>query len=254
MDPYLEGPNWSSLHHALSSEIVRQLAPQLGPRYIVRPAQRFVVETADDLAITTRDIYPDVSIDSDEQQRGGKHEVATAPAPVQIATVMPARVPLVTVEIRDVEQRNLVTAIEVLSPTNKRGEGYGEYLRKRRRILLSMTHLIEIDLLRQGQRVPMQQPLPDAHFFIFLSREERRPMLDVWPVRLDMRLPIIPVPLLECDPDIALDVQATLDSVYDLLRYAASIDYTRPPHVALPAEWAAWARERVEEWSRSDAS
>src|SRR5207237_2291550 len=84
-------------------------------------------------------------------------------------------VPHVTVEIRDAANRQLVTAIEVLSPTNKRGEGRSEYLAKRQRLLLSTAHLMEIDLLRQGQRVPMQQPLPPAPYFILLSRTENRP-------------------------------------------------------------------------------
>src|SRR5205823_2575020 len=69
-------------------------------------------------------------------------------------------VPHVTIEIRDAANRQLVTAIEVLSPTNKRGDGRSEYLAKRQRLLLSTAHLMEIDLLHQGQRVPMQQPLP----------------------------------------------------------------------------------------------
>ena len=97
-----------------------------------------------------------------------------APAPIQMATVMPSRVPHVTIEIRDVAQRALVTAIEILSPTNKRGEGYREYLDKRRRLLCSMAHLIEIDLLRRGRRVPMQQALPPALYFISTIRLKAR--------------------------------------------------------------------------------
>jgi hypothetical protein len=36
MDPYLEGYLWPDVHHALASEIRRQLAPQVRPRYAVR--------------------------------------------------------------------------------------------------------------------------------------------------------------------------------------------------------------------------
>ena len=68
------------------------------------------------------------------------------------------------------KNRQLVTAIEVLSPTNKRGEGRGEYLARRRRLFLSTAHLMEIDLLRGGKRVPMQKALPPAPYFVFLSR------------------------------------------------------------------------------------
>ena len=116
MDPYLEGALWTTLHHGLGTEIVRQLAPKLRPNYIALPVERFVMEIS----------------------------------------------PHVSVEIRDTSQRRLVTAIEILSPTNKRGAGHQEYLAKRQRLLLSTVHLLEIDLLRMGERVPMKQPLPDA--------------------------------------------------------------------------------------------
>ena len=62
MDPYLEGALWTTVHFSLSAEIVRQLAPKLRPRYLVLPAERFVTETPESVAISTADIYPDVSV------------------------------------------------------------------------------------------------------------------------------------------------------------------------------------------------
>src|SRR5262249_23530171 len=128
MDPYLEGSEWISVHAELSSEIARQLAPKLRPKYIVRTTRRFVTEIPEDVAISTGYIYLDF-ICSKSAEKGDPYEskVTLVPPPIQIATIIPARVPLVSIEIRDVAQRELVTAIEVLSPTNKRGEGYHEY-------------------------------------------------------------------------------------------------------------------------------
>jgi hypothetical protein len=154
-------------------------------------------------------------------------------------------VPHVTVEIRDTAHRRLVTAIEVLSPTNKRGEGREEYLAKRGRLLLSTAHLLEIDLLRQGQRVPMFQALPHAAYFVLLSRSDKRPLTDVWPVLLTEPLPFVPVPLLPGDHDVPLDLQLALTTVYDVLGYDLAVDYTRPPELPLPAEAAAWAEQRL---------
>lgn len=246
MDPYLEGSEWTSVHTELSSEIARQLAPKLRPKYIVRTTRRFVTEMPEDVAITAGDIYPDVSVfDTARLGAAGESAVAVAPAPIELLTVVPARVPHVTIEIRDVANRQLVTAIEVLSPTNKRGEGYQEYLDKRRRLLYSTAHLMEIDLLRTGRRVPMQEPLPLAPYFVFLSRAERRPIVEVWPIQLDMRLPVVPVPLLAGDPDVALDLQLALDTIYDALNYDLSVDYTRPPEVPLEGEAAAWVAKRL---------
>lgn len=246
MDPYLEGAEWGSVHIELSSEIARQLAPKVRPKYIVRTARRLVTDMPEVIAVTTGDIYPDVSIADTRLPPGiGASPTAVVPAPLHMATVMPRRVPHVTIEIRDVAQRELVTAIEVLSPINKRGEGYREYLDKRRRLLYSTAHLIEIDLLRQGHRVPMQQPLPAVPYFVFLSRAERRPILEVWPIQLPMRLPVIPVPLLADDPDVPLDLQLALDTVYDALSYDLSVDYTRPADIPLAGEAAVWAAEQM---------
>ena len=136
---------------------------------------------------------------------------------MELATIIPTPIPHVTVEIRDTANRQLVTAIEVLSPTNKRGDGRQEYLAKRRRILLSTAHLLEIDLLRQGQRVPMQKPLPSVPYFIFLSRAEKRPLTEIWPISLKEPLPVVPIPLLPGDEDVALDVQHVFTTTYDLL-------------------------------------
>ncbi len=248
MDPYLEGSEWTSVHAELCSEIARQLAPQLRPKYIVRLSRRFVTELPEDLGIVAGEFYPDVGVTT-SGQFGELAEVSTTivSAPVQMATVMPSRVPHVTVEIRDVAHRELVTAIEVLSPTNKRGEGHREYLDKRSRILCSMAHLVEIDLLRTGRRVPMQKPLPISSYFVFLSRAERRPITEMWPLQLNMPLPVIPIPLRAEDPDVKLDLQLALCTLYDALSYDLSIDYSRPPQVPLPERWSAWANERLRE-------
>src|SRR5437868_2806169 len=93
MDPYLEGNLWTSVHAQLAAEIARQLAPKLRPRYVPLTQQRLVMDTPDDVA----------------------------EAPLTLATVMPSPVPHSWVEIRDVQQRRLVTVIELLPPTNKRG-------------------------------------------------------------------------------------------------------------------------------------
>ncbi len=246
MDPYLEGPRWTGFHHVLCAEIARQLTPLLAPKYVARTVERFVMDMSDNIVITRSDTYPDVGV-YDTGRGRTQQELATKliKTPLQMVTVMPMRVPHVSIEIRDVADQTLVTAIEMLSPTNKRGEGYTEYLDKRGRILTSGTHLLEIDLLRIGQRVPMQQALPPAPYFIFLSRVERRPVVDVWPIQLQEPLPTVPVPLLTGDPDVLLDLQLALNSTYDAYRYDLSIDYARPPEVGLTGEDAAWANERL---------
>jgi hypothetical protein len=245
MDPYLEGDLWTTVHAQLGTEIVRQLVPKLRPRYLALPVERFVLDIPEDVTVEARDIYPDVGTVPSGTSVPGSSGTVLAPPPLRLATVVPTRVPHVNVEIRDTKNRRLVTAIEILSPTNKRGRGRREYLAKRRRLLLSEAHLMEIDLLRRGRRVPMQRPLPTAPYFVFLSREESRPVLDVWPVGFADPLPVVPVPLLPGDADVALDLQLALTNVYDLGGYDLAVDYTQPPDVPLPPDVMAWAEERL---------
>ena len=113
-----------------------------------------------------------------------------------------------TVEVCETESMRLVTAIEVLSPVNKRRshEAYHDYLRKRRDLLRSDAHLVEIDLLRGGDRPPLERPVPAALYYVTLSRAARRPYVEVWPIQLWEPLPTLPVPLRAPDPDVLLSL------------------------------------------------
>lgn len=250
MDPYLEGDLWSSFHAAMSAEIARQLSPKLNPRYVALIQQRFVKDMSEprgEIEIAAADeqiVYPDVSIMSGEGAAKMSACVAVA-APLRMTTVMPESVPISWVEIRDTAHRRLVTAIEVLSPVNKRGSGRRKYLRRREKLLLSTSHVMEIDLLREGRRVPMVEPLPPTPYFVFLSRAGRRPKTEVWPILLEESLPSVPVPLLNADPDALLDLQMALTAVYDSFGYRYLIDYSQSPEHRLTKQQAEWARERV---------
>ncbi len=237
MDPYLEGSLWSPLHHSLAEEILRQLAPRLRPRYVALPEERFVVEFQD----TRSDVYPDGAVSPSEIAEPGARRT-----PLKLATIVPTPVPLVTVAIRAADGRQLVTAIEILSPANKRGDGRREYLTKRQKVLRSSAHLVEIDLLRRGSRVPMERELPPAPYFVISSRAAERPMVDVWPVALDEPLPTIPIPLSDGEPDVDLDLQEAFDHVYDLRGFDLLIDYSRPPEIALDPQEAEQARRILE--------
>jgi hypothetical protein len=248
MDPYLEGPLWTSVHSQLAVEIARQLTPMLVPKYAALTERRLVLATPDvedGVTITTTSLRSDAAVvtsHADEQEGGAAVAVE---APLHLATVLPQPVPELTVEIRDTENLHLVTAIEVLSPWNKTSNGYDEYVEKRQKLLLSTAHLIEIDLLRGGQRVPMQDPLPPADYFVLVGRANRRPVTDVWPIQLKEALPKVPIPLLKGDPDVLLDLQQAVTSVYDAFGYRYLIDYAQPPRVPLPAKSIEWIRERL---------
>jgi hypothetical protein len=145
-----------------------------------------------------------------------------------------------TVEIRDVASETLVTAIEVLSPINKVGDGLTTYRRKRQRLHQAGVHLLEIDLIRRGTR-PLDHPrIPAVPYLVALTRGQAT-TADVWPVGLRDPLPIVPVPLRPPDDDVALDLQDVLVDVYDTAAYELSIDYqTPPPPPSLADDDSAW--------------
>lgn len=100
---------------------------------------------------------------------------------------------ILNLEIRDVAERRLMTVIEILSPANKYDQGFEAYVEKRTKLLQTETHLLEIDLLRGGERILLTgEELPPAAYYGFLSRFNRRPRTEVWPIQLRESLPTIP--------------------------------------------------------------
>jgi len=251
MDPYLEHPRfWQDVHQRLSAEIADQLTPQLRPRYVARLVPQRVMDQPDNGEL--RILFPDVSVmrrpSAESLPELAGPAAAIAPPPVTAVNVM--RVPFrqVSIEIRDVASGLLVTAIELLSPANKRpgSEAREAYLRKRDTLLASTAHLLEIDLLRRGERLPLEPPPPPASYYVVLSRADRRPEAEVWPIRLQDRLPVVPVPLLAPAPDASLDLGAALRTVYDRAGYDLDLDYTADPFPPLEGEEAAWAADLLE--------
>jgi hypothetical protein len=244
MDPYLEGDLWTTVHTDLCAEIARQLAPKLRPKYVALSTRRVVLAPPDENEGLAGQRFPDVGILSSHTPSSSP-AAAVASAPLVVAASFPEPIPHVSVEIRDVAERRLVTCIEVLSPTNKRGPGRDEYAGKRFQILSGTAHLAEIDLLRVGTRFPTVKPLPAVPYFVFLSRAGRRGEVEVWPIALEQPLPVVPIPLLPGDEPVPLDLQQALSVVYDIIGYDELIDYTQqPPGPLTPAE-AAWAEEQL---------
>ncbi|MCS6923874.1 MAG: DUF4058 family protein, partial [Fimbriimonadales bacterium] len=144
----------------------------------------------------------------------------------------------------------LVTVLEVLSPTNKEAHSKGRelYLRKQAEVLKSDVHLVEIDLLRDGEytlaaplsrlREQVRQPW---HYLISISRADDPEHFLLYPRTVRERLPVMPVPLAIGEGAVALDLQAVLNRCYESGRYASRIDYHElPPPPPFSPEDAAW--------------
>jgi hypothetical protein len=142
--------------------------------------------------------------------------------------------------IRNRDTNDPITVVELLSPTNKYpGPDREQYLGKRRELLRSRTHFVEIDLLRGGPRMPPDE-LPTCDYCAIVSRVDKRPQAGVWPWRLRDSMPSIPIPIRTPDPDACLDLKAVIDQVYDGGRYGDYI-YTGLPEPRLSPDDSAWA-------------
>lgn len=230
MDPYIEDVDlWRDFHAELASQIKHQVAPQIRPRYFVRLTPRATYDTVE--LGKPRSAYPDAAIIAARPLResAGMY-AAVAEPPIENRVEIEVEVQDFALEIRD-ENSELVTAIEILSRVNKRRghDAYKTYREKRRGILRQDVHLLEIDLLRVGERVPVLDPLPDAPYYVYLSRENLRPRIGVWAIQLQDTLPTISIPLRRPDPDAVLDLQRALETIYDLSMYEESINYREPP-------------------------
>lgn len=219
MDPYIEGQVWADFHDSMIIEMKTALVPQIRPRYVALAGER-----------TCFDYAPDSS--------------SPQAMPVEVLLPIPERARESYLGVRRRETRELVTVIEFLSPADKyvSAAGRREYLRRREALLRSSINLVEIDLLRDGGRLPMGHSLPPADYYVIGSRARRRPLADVWTIGLRDPLPTIPVPLAGSDPDACLDLQAVFASVYDRAGYDYTLGYRQPIEPLLSDEDAAWAQ------------
>lgn len=172
-----------------------------------------------------------------------KYYVAVA-KPLEVTIPLPETVKEGYLEIRKADTKEVITAIEILSPKNKKpGIGRQKYEHKRSKILGSATNFVEIDLLRQGQPMTFFAKGIQSYYRILVSRSKNRPKADLYTFNLQEIIPAFPLPLLREDEEPILDLQKLLNKVYDLASYDLQIDYSHPVVPALGAEDEAWVRE-----------
>ena len=224
MDPYIEGDLFESFHGPFAVEIGRQLHRQLGPKYIALVERRVMADTPDEILISEPARKPDISVVREAAQR---YSTALLDRPLKMVVSMAGTMTHYSIEIKEVAGRDLITAIEIISPANKRGKGRVQYLRKRERILDSDVNLVEIDLLQRGRRLPMEGVYPDYPYFVLIHRAATRPVADVWPISLEESLPRIPIPLSGEDDPVMVDLQDAMTVVFNDFRLEEFIDYSK---------------------------
>ena len=256
MDHYLEGYLWPDVHSALANKIRQTLTPLLRPHYTARLDVYLTEDTFPSSGIGV--LYPDVEILETPQRRSppiskstpsssAKNALTITPPALSLPILQPVQVRLTSVEIRDTANNRLITSIEILSPVNKREPGLTTYRQKRHRIYQANVHLLEIDLLRRGTRPFAQSRLPKVPYCMALTRAKSQQM-ELWPIELQTPLPVVPIPLAGSAPDIPLDLQAMLTSIYEEAAYDLSLDYNQvPPPPALSETEDKWIKAVLEE-------
>lgn len=250
MDPFLEDPSeWSSFHAWLITAISEQLADNVSPDFFVKIEQRVYITMPDDP--DKRPIVPDVYVVTGSSQKptsAGAAGVVTEPTLIEPVYEPETRDRYI--EIRDARSREVVTTIEVLSPFNKSAgtSGREAFLNKRKMVMASKVHWIEIDLLRAGQRPPEVSGRSD--YYALLKRGDSYGPFEVWYFDLRDRMPVIAVPLRPPFEDVPLDLQQAFNLVYKRAHYAISIDYSQPvPQPNLRAADARWVEAQLQAWT-----
>jgi hypothetical protein len=243
MGPYIEGSRyWCDFHNNLIALIQQHLADTAPAGYYVRTGVREYVEIVEEEGKTERHFEPNDRVESKKPKRKpgrwGPTATATAEAgPVRLRAFVTEQHRERFVEIHQgATDPRLVTVVEVLSPANKRpgSHGRGQYLQKRQSCLLGDVNLLEIDLLRGGERMPMVGPWPDSPYVLMVAPVNIDHYCEVYRGHHDRPLPSLPVPLIEPDADLCIELQLMVDTVYRRGKYDESLDYSRELEPPLP--------------------
>lgn len=248
MNPYLENPQfWRPVHARLIAALDEAIREQLPPAFFTTMEERVYLSLQESA-------YPDVLVLHTQE-----HSAPNLPS--QAATLI-ADEPLTIVatqeEITETyleirlpgKPERVVAAIEVLSPKNKSRESRGRdvYVAKQKQILDSDTHLIEIDLLREGaytlaapyEEVALHHPTP-WHYGVCLHRAQAGQIYQIWLSTVQTRQPIFPIPLTPDVPELVVDLNRVVAQVYDDGRFDSRIDYRLEPLPPLAPPDAHWA-------------
>lgn len=251
MNPWLERPSlWSSIHARLIVALADDLNQRLPPQYQAEIEETVYVATLHSSDILGR---PDVAVRTLAESPA---TYALAPAALPVVVEVPHREEITHrwLEVRAVSSGEVVAVVELLSPVNKRpGEGRAKYEDKRNNVLASSSHLVEIDLLRDGPPMPVRwrdEQLP-SHYRILVSRAPERPRAELYPFNLRDPIPGFLFPLRAGDDEPVIDLGLLLREMYARAKYDLSIDYGREPEPPLSADDLAWAREQVTATSKN---
>jgi hypothetical protein len=248
MNPYLEAQGlWEGFHAGLVTNCAQTLNQSLPEGYIAKIETRVAMLS---LEIPVSQRVPDVLVG---REPDAPRFISSSPGEAAgVATIEPTTIPLARgevevrerwIEIASLPELDLVTVIEILSPTNKSGSGRTDYLHKRDALIDQPVNLVEIDLLLGGRPMPMGKFLKAGYYHAIVARASSRPNSDVYAWTIRHALPPIPIPLRAPDADVPLDLAQAFDLTYRLGRFDRIVRHGSllPSHLPLTSADREWA-------------
>ncbi len=252
MDPFLESPAyWRDFHQCFITYWRDWLLDHLPDHYEVRIDERLSVV---DEEAERKDMLPDLSVSqSHPLPHQLVHEAAVAvldkePVTRQLKYLQTA--PEAYLRVLHRPDASLIAVLELLSPTNKSGQGRRDYLLKRQELLQEPVHLVELDLLLGGTRLPLKGKFPAGDYHAFVSRGDRRPECEVYSWKLSEPFTRIRLPIKPPDPDVVFDLPGLFAHAYQRGRYFRDLPYAAAPPVPLSKANARWVAERLAQWRK----
>jgi hypothetical protein len=249
MDPWLEGPGvFPDIHDALIYLLREALNAVLPKGFHARGATRIWMDEdhqrEPDVSVTRRrawDAPDDGGVVAEAFTRVGMLAVQAA--------VLTEPVEERYLEIRSTAGERLVTAVEILSLTNKTpGEaGRGAYRQKQGEFRTGRVNLVEIDLLRGGTHttaIPLgelRQRAGSFDYHVCVTAAAVPGRFFIAPFRLADRMPTVAIPLEGDAGPVSIDLQPLFDRAYDTGRYADTDYLDRPPEPPLTPDQQSWA-------------
>ncbi len=237
---------WEGFHNKFIGDLAAALTTLLAPKYTVDTEQSLQLH----LPLTDEDVFtrPDLTVyDADPAlahqstpQSSAAVVTLTQPVSATFADIEPVYYSAVLIyEVRGDDSLGIpVTRIELLSPTNKKGTGYYQYVEKREVTLKSGLRLVELDFMHQtpspirgvpnyprhkadsqAYSITVSDPLPDLE--LGLSK--------TYAFGVDVPMPIVEIPL-AYDDRIHFDFGSHYDETYvSVNAYHRRVDYEQLP-------------------------
>jgi len=251
VDPYVELTDlWVGFHNTLVGDFSKLLNPLLRPiGYVAIVEKR--VDLADVPTDDSDERRPDVAVAGLRSTRpwaGPAGPGSAAVLDVEPSTVrLPnyESVPTAYLNIRRLPGRELVTVVELLSPSNKVGRTRRDYLAKRVALLSTAVNLVEIDLVLGGRRLPVIGEVPAGDYCAFISRSDERPDCQAYAWSIRRTLPRLPIPLRPGEPEVTLDLPTAYTMTYDGGAFDVLVPYDQPLPGPLSDADRAWVAERL---------